>query len=202
MTDEKQDSEPIGLTHTDYPGGPLHTHTFDFSLLDELLPAQYQGGVAVSAEPMGAADLIYDENGKVAWDQIWQGFCDLALAGGPPHRGELLEPVMPDEILLNIITYEDVCVEIERGLRVITGLEVVRHRVPGWIGIVCESEAMALWLLRAIIVENISVRREGVTLYFPAGPKFTLGGEIKNIITVVAKTHHYWKEHLKTVNKD
>lgn len=202
MTDEKQNSQPRGLTHTDYPGGPLHTHTFDFSFLDELLPEEYQNEVEVSAAPMGSADLIYDENGKVAWDQMWQDFCDLALAGGPPHRGELLEPVAPDEIVQDLVAYELVCTEIERGLRMITGLEVVHHRVPGWIGIVCDSEKMALWLLRAIIVENISVRREGVALYFPAGPKFTPGGEIKNVITSVAKTYHYWKEHVRTTKSD
>jgi sirohydrochlorin cobaltochelatase len=56
---------------------------------------------------------------------------------------------------------------------------------------------MALWLLRAIIVENISVRREDKVLYFPAGANFELAKEIKNIIMVVAKTNHYWQDHTK-----
>jgi sirohydrochlorin cobaltochelatase len=202
MTIQNQPDQPFTFTHTDYPGGPLHTHNFDFSFVDELLPARYQDAVEVSAAPMESADLIYDEQGQVAWDRMWADFCDLALAGGPPHRGELLEPVAPDEISENPTAYESVCAEIERGLRLITRLDVVRHRVPGWIGIVCNSEAMALWLLRAILVENISVRREGTTIYFPAGPKFTLGGEIKNVITAVAKTHHYWNEHLQSVKRD
>lgn len=55
---------------------------------------------------------------------------------------------------------------------------------------------MALWLLRAIVVENICVRREGQTLFLPAGPDFRLEYEIKNVITVAAKTHHYWSEHI------
>ena len=54
---------------------------------------------------------------------------------------------------------------------------------------------MAIWLMRAIVVENIMVRREGATLYLPAGCRFTLDGEIKNVVTAVAKTHHYWIEH-------
>jgi sirohydrochlorin cobaltochelatase len=38
-------------------------------------------------------------------------------------------------------------------------------------------------------------------LYFPAGANFKLDKEIKNIITVVAKTYHYWREHIQaTVN--
>ncbi len=77
----------------------------------------------------------------------------------------------------------------------VTGLAVVRGNRPGWIGLTCDSEAMALWLLRAIAVENITVRREDCTLFFPAGPDFRLEREIKNVITVVAKTAHYWREH-------
>jgi sirohydrochlorin cobaltochelatase len=54
---------------------------------------------------------------------------------------------------------------------------------------------MALWLVRAIVVENVTVRREGATLWFPAGPHFRLERESTNVITVVAKTVHYWQEH-------
>jgi sirohydrochlorin cobaltochelatase len=51
-------------------------------------------------------------------------------------------------------------------------------------------------MLRAIVVENVCVRREGSVLFLPAGPAFRMEKEIKNVITVVAKTHHYWTEHL------
>jgi hypothetical protein len=53
-------------------------------------------------------------------------------------------------------------------------------------------------LLRAIVVENVCVRREESVLFLPAGPAFRLDKEIKNVITVVAKTHHYWREHLRS----
>jgi hypothetical protein len=33
-------------------------------------------------------------------------------------------------------------------------------------------------------------------LRLPAGPGFTLKDEVKSIITVVAKTHHYWSAHV------
>jgi sirohydrochlorin cobaltochelatase len=55
---------------------------------------------------------------------------------------------------------------------------------------------MAVWLLRAIVVENVCVRREGSVLFLPAGPHYHLEQEIKNVITVVAKTLHYWMEHI------
>ncbi len=163
--------------------------------LVSILPPRYQSGADVSAESMGAADLTYDADGLVAWDTMWADFCDLALAGGPPHRGTLLEPVSTEAIAANPAAYENVLHELERGIQMVTGLATERSTSAGWVGMVCESEAMALWLLRAIIVENVSVRRQDKTLFFPAGVDFKLEGEIKNIITVVAKTNHYWQEH-------
>jgi sirohydrochlorin cobaltochelatase len=145
---------------------------------------------------MGAAGLKFADDGGVAWDEIWTDFCDLALAGGPPHRGTLLEPVNPAEVEANPGGYEKTLAELERGLTMVTGLSVVRSANPGWIGLACDSEDMALWLLRAIVVENVSVRREDKVLYFPAGPNFRLEKEIKNVVTVVAKTNHYWQEHI------
>jgi sirohydrochlorin cobaltochelatase len=106
---------------------------------------------------------------------------------------------MPDFVATNPDAYEKVVQEIERGLKMVTGLPTQRSTVPGWVGLVCANEAMALWLLRAIIVENVSVRREGNVLFFPASPEFRLEGEIKNVVTVVAKTNHYWQEHAKVV---
>lgn len=162
-----------------------------------ILPPRYRVSLP-SAAPMGAAALKYDAEGNAAWDEIWTDFCDLALAGGPPHRGSLLEPVNPQAAIDNPQGYEQVLRELERGIGMVTGLKVIRSETPGWIGMVCDSEEMALWLLRAIVVENISVRREGNTLFFPAGPDFKLEKETKNIITVIAKTTHYWQEHVKS----
>ncbi len=108
----------------------------------------------------------------------------------------VLEPVNPADIEANSDAYQDTLREMERGLRMVTGLEIVESGVPGWIGLQCDNEEMALWLLRAIIVENVMVRRERNILYFPAGPDFRLEKEVKNVITVVAKTTHYWQEHM------
>lgn len=161
----------------------------------DILPPRYRDGKAVSAAPMGSAPMRYTDDGQVAWDQMWTSYCDLALAGGPPHRDSLLEPVTPDEVKANQDAYERVVAEIERGFRLVTGLPTMRSEKPGWVGLKCEDEEMALWLLRAIVVENVCVRREGTVLFLPAGPAFRMEKEIKNVITVVAKTHHYWTEH-------
>jgi sirohydrochlorin cobaltochelatase len=177
-----------------------HTHNTPSFALEPFLPPRYQGEVSVSAAPMGAADLIFDANGQVAWNEMWGSFCDLALAGGPPHRGTLLEPVSPEIVTADPAGYQRVLAELERGIRLITDLPVIPNRSLGWTGIQCTDEAMALWLLRAIIVENVSVRREDDVIYLPAGPNFRLEHEIKNIITVVAKTHHHWTEHITSKN--
>ena len=182
-----------------YVPSPKHRHGYDFSQqicgTNDILPPRYRNGQTVSAAPMGTASMQYNDEGQVAWDEMWTGYCELALAGGPPHRGELLEPVAPDAVMADRDAYERVVQEIERGLRLVTGLPTVRSEKLGWLGLRCESEEMALWLLRAIVVENVCVRREGTVLYFPAGPAFQLEKEIKNVITVVAKTNHYWVEH-------
>jgi hypothetical protein len=185
----------------------VHSHRYDQNapgvcatgprdITQDLLPPRYRDGKVVSAAPMGSAPLRYTDDGQVAWDQMWTGFCDLALAGGPSHRATLLEPVTPDEVKAAQDAYERVVAEIERGFQLVTGLSTVPSESPGWVGLQCENEEMALWLLRAIVVENVCVRREGSVLFLPAGPNFRLEKEIKNVITVVAKTHHYWTEHL------
>jgi sirohydrochlorin cobaltochelatase len=162
-----------------------------------ILPPRYrEPGAAVSPAPMGAAPLVFGPDGEIAWDQLWQGFCELALAGGPPHRGTLLEAPPRDETLADPERYREVRRELARGIRLVTGLEVRLDTTPGWIGVVCASEAMAIWLMRAIVVENVMARREGPLLLLPAGPRFTLAGEIKNVVTALAKSHHYWIEHL------
>ena len=184
-----------------------HRHGYEQKALDvcapgtrdatrDLLPPRYRDGKVVSAAPMGSAPMRYTDDGNVAWNEMWTDFCDLALAGGPSHRDSLLEPVTPDEVKAAQEAYERVVAEIERGFQLVTGLPTVRSESLGWVGLQCEDEEMALWLLRAIVVENVCVRRERSVLFLPAGPAFRLEKEIKNVITVVAKTYHYWTEHL------
>ncbi len=194
--------EALGLA---VPTGHGHDHDHGTLLeigplsgLGAILPPRYQGAAEVSSAPMGAAPLKYADDGSVAWDELWTDFCDLALAGGPPHRGDLLTAPLPEEVRDHPDEQARVLDDLARGLRLITGWPVLRDAVPGWIGLGCPDAAAAIWLMRAIIVENIAVRREATTLFLPAGPAFRLGHEIKNVITVVAKTHHYWTEHVQS----
>ena len=161
-----------------------------------MLPDDYQDHYEeVEPVSMGSAGLKFGGDGRVAWDEMWESFCDLAMAGGPPHKGQLLEPATRNDVEAEPDRYRMVVGEICRGIRMVTGLDVHPSPAPGWVRLTCLDEAMAQWFLRAIVIENVSVRAEGVRLELPAGPRFRVEKEIKNVITVSAKTAHYWLGH-------
>jgi hypothetical protein len=60
---------------------------------------------------------------------------------------------------------------------------------------------MAAWLLRAIVVENVAVRQDRAAIGLPAAPHFRLEKEIKNVVTVIAKTVHYWSAHMSGLKR-
>jgi len=165
--------------------------------LKTVLPEQYQECYDdVQPVSMGSAGLKFDEDGKVAWDEIWGSFCDLAMAGGPPHKGTLLVPGSATEIEAQSDRYAEVVAEIRRGITLVTDLRTQESPVPGWVRVECLTDGMAGWLVRAIVMENVSARCEGTYLDLPAGPNYRIEKEIKNVITVIAKTCHYWLGHM------
>jgi sirohydrochlorin cobaltochelatase len=162
-----------------------------------LLPPEYQDGYdTIEPKPMRSAGLKYDAAGNVAWDRIWGSFCDLAMAGGPPHKGALLAPGAEAAIDADFGRYDEVVEEICRGISMVTGLRAYASPELGWVRVSCDGEAMAGWLLRAITMENVAVRQRGVLIELPAAPHFRLEKEIKNVVTVAAKTCHYWLGHI------
>jgi sirohydrochlorin cobaltochelatase len=165
--------------------------------LKTILPEEYQDCYD-ELEPvsMGSAGLKYGRDGKVAWNDIWSTFCDLAMAGGPPHKGALLEPGTRASIDAEPDRYRQVVDEICRGVNMVTDLAAEPSPAPGWVRVDCETSAMAEWPVRAIVMENVSARCQGALLDLPAGPEYRVEKEIKNVITVIAKTCHYWLEHM------
>ena len=131
-----------------------------------------------------------------------QPFGELALSGGPPLRGSLLEPVSPKEALTDLDRYGYVLQELASWITMEIGLFVVISRTLGWIGVQCDSEEMAIWGLRGIIAENVMVHREGSVLYLPASPKYTMESEIKDVVTACAKVFHYWNEHIASLDTE
>ena len=170
--------------------------------LRTLLPEEYRDRYdEVQPVSMGTAGVRYGADGRIAWDQMWGSFCDLAMAGGPPHKGTLLQPAAAAAIEAEPAAYGAVVAEICRGIMMVTDLEAERSPSPGWVRLQCPTRGMAGWLLRAIVMENIAVRGEGTTLELPAGPAYHPLKEIKNVITVIAKTAHYWVGHMPVMQR-
>lgn len=167
------------------------------SRIKTLLPDEYQDCYEeVEPTSMGSAGLKYDSEGRVAWNEMWATFCDLAMAGGPPHKGTLLGPASASDIQAEPERYRTVVAEICRGVSMVTELPTEISPRAGWVRVNCLSEGMASWLLRAIVMENVAARAEGLTLEVPAAPHFRVEKEIKNVVTVMAKTSHYWLGHM------
>jgi hypothetical protein len=164
--------------------------------LRTLLPEDYQDSYEeMQPVPMRSAGLKFGPDGRVAWDEIWGSFCDLAMAGGPPHKGALLEPGTSAAIAADAARYAAVTAEICRGVEMVTELPAELSPTPGWVRVTCINQTMAQWLLRAIVMENVAVQRDYHMLDLPAAPHFRLEKEIKNVVTVIAKTCHYWLGH-------
>jgi sirohydrochlorin cobaltochelatase len=51
------------------------------------------------------------------------------------------------------------------------------------------------------VMENVAARSHGRALFLPAAPHFQIDKEIKNVVTVIAKTTHYWMGHMSRAQK-
>lgn len=150
----------------------------------------------VSAAPMSSAEFLWRPDGKPDWANMWQGFCELALYGGPPHRGENSALTAANGAVATPDTQVDAISEIRRGIWETSGL-YAEPAGEGWIAVTCDSPKMAAWLCASIILENVEARMDGEVLLLPASPSFKLKDEVKSVITVLAKTHHYWQQHAR-----
>ena len=159
--------------------------------------------VSTTEAAMSSAPFVWRRDGRPDWGAMWTTFCDLALHGGPPQRGvrqALRGPALGDRAAASA---PEISAELRRGIEETTGLatEPAGPADPGWIAITCASARMAAWLCATIILENVDARVEGARLLVPAGPAFTLEDQVKSVITVVTKTHHYWREHLESAQE-
>jgi sirohydrochlorin cobaltochelatase len=151
------------------------------------------GGEADRRAPMAPAPMKFNDDGSVAWGEMWDSFCVLALDGGPRHRETMLHGDPTSDTASE--AYRAAVTEITRGVTLVSGLSAEPGE-PGWVTIHCHTAGMARWLSEAIVEENVAARASGPTLLVPVGEHFALNGEVKNVVTAVAKTTHYWREHL------
>jgi hypothetical protein len=151
------------------------------------------------AQTMSSAPFLWQDDGCPDWGSMWTTFCELALYGGPPQRG-------PDSALrapsgAEVGSDSAMLAEMRRGIWETTGL-YAESGEPGWLAITCDSPTMAAWMCAAIILENVDARLDGDRLMVPAGPDYELKDQVKSIITVVDKTHHYWQAHVAGAERD
>jgi hypothetical protein len=146
-----------------------------------------------SAQAMSSAPFVWRSDGRPDWAHMWTTFCELALYGGPPQR----EPANALRAAGEAAAASDgeMLAEMRRGIWETTGL-YTEAGPAGWLAVTCDSPTMAAWMCATIILENIAARVEDDRLLVPAGPGYRLTDEVKSIITVVAKTHHYWQAHI------
>jgi hypothetical protein len=184
-------------------GVPVTLAIVPIETLDRVQPVVRAGPVrlrelsapAGDSTAMGSAPIVW-RDGRPDWSAMWTTFCELALHGGPPQRGpeQALRAPDPGRGAASAPAMRE---ELERGILETTGL-VAEPAEPGWLAVRCESARMAAWLCAAIILENVEAAVAGDRLLLPAGPDFRLEDQVKSVITVLAKTHHYWREHRAT----
>lgn len=189
----------------DYPGTSIHLSQpigSHLSLTEIALDRALRGpfisevqlttGDSEHAEDiMKSAAFVYRDDGRPDWQRMWESFCELALFGGPPHRGPDHGVGSTDQSPPELAEGYDPIQEIQRGILETSGLES-EIADPGWLRICCANERMAAWMCATIILENVEARSSGNLLYVPARRSFTLENEVKSVITVIAKAHHYW----------
>jgi hypothetical protein len=150
---------------------------------------------APSPDPMSPAPFLLRADGRPDWGAMWGSFCELALYGGPPHRGPDSPLRAPEGADIADVSDQAMLDELRRGIWETTGL-YAETAGPGWLAVTCASRKMAAWLCATIILENVEARVDEDRVLLPAGPAYRLEDEVKSIITVLAKTHHYWQAHI------
>ena len=191
-------------------GMPVTLAAVPIETLDAVQPVVRRGlgqireldppSVSTTGDAMGSAPFVWRRDGRPDWGAMWTTFCELALHGGPPQRGALQALRGPSIGDRAAASAPDIEAELRRGIEETTGLAAAPAE-PGWIAITCASARMAAWLCATIILENVDARVEGPRLLVPAGPGFALEDQVKSVITAVAKTHHYWREHLESARE-
>jgi hypothetical protein len=105
----------------------------------------------------------------------------------------LVEPVTADEIAASPDRYNASVADTEHRIREHTGLETVRGNAIGWIGIRCASEEMAVWILRAVIVEDVLARRECDVVYVPVSMVDAPQRGRAKVVAAVSQAYRLWQ---------
>src|SRR5512147_1107846 len=169
-------------------GVPVTLATVPIETLDAVQPLVRRGPTRIrelappvsrDAATMGAAPFVWRE-GRPDWGAMWTTFCELALYGGPPHRGieDALEAPQTDS---DTMVINETIMELRRGIHETTGL-YSEPAPPNWLAVTCHSKKMAAWMAASIILENVDAKCEDEILYVPCSPDFDLKNQVKSVI--------------------
>lgn len=152
---------------------------------------------AVTNKPMASAPFVYDEQGRIAWDKMWESYCYLAKDGGPAHRGEAQKIEKVDRDMLSVAknsNFSKISEEALRGVSLILPYPIKIDN-KGWLIISLVSENVAKWFCEVINEENVVCEQHEKDIYLPLNDTFDIDHDVKSIITVAGKAHHYWTKH-------
>lgn len=107
--------------------------------------------------------------------------------------GRLIEPPLPQEIMGSPGKYLQAAHELQQRIHRDTGLEAIVGQTQGWLGVECSSEEMAVWMLRAVVVEDVLARREGSQLCVPIDMRDSAFEPIAKTADAVSQAHRLWK---------
>ncbi len=106
---------------------------------------------------------------------------------------DLIEPPLPEAIAAAPEQHLSATAILRATVTRQSGIEPTDSKSPGWIGLNCSSEEMAIWLQRAIVVENILARREAETLFVPVSINRVNGEASERVSTAVRHAVRLWQ---------
>lgn len=94
----------LAASLADRAGLPVSLASIPACCVDGLRPAltrakesrTWEFTPAPAAAPMSSAPFLWKDDGRPDWGAMWASFCELALYGGPPHRGPTTRCAHPE----------------------------------------------------------------------------------------------------------
>ena len=138
--------------------------------------------------------LQFRDDGRPDWSDDVAGVLRAGAVrrpAAPRHDGRSRHRPEPVETRSFV---DEMIEEIGRGIEETTGLIARRRREAGCASVRLQAHGRVD--VRDHLLENVDARIEDEVLYVPGDAGFDLKDQVKSVITVVAKTHHYWQEHI------
>lgn len=124
--------------------------------------------------------------------------CHYLLDHVPPAqrprglKSDLIQPLSPEEIACDPAVSAANALQLAREIQMATGLATTPTADSSWIENHCPNEAMAVWMMRALIAENVLARREDDRLFVPFCDK----RDAEQLLSIIRQTAHCWSIHM------